>query len=90
MLKYKDYVFEVATGCRDRFDLHKMGINKKTGKPKKTLVGYGYRFEDAIEKLIRIEAGANKDVTTLREYVLEYRRLLSETQSLINKADIPK
>ena len=65
-------------------------INKKTGEPKLDWIGYGYLFENAIEKIIRIEAGANKDVTTLREYVTEYHRLLSETQSLINKADISK
>jgi len=90
MLEYKNYVLKVATGCKDRFDLHERGINKKTGEPKLDWIGYGYLFENAIEKIIRIEAGANKDVTTLREYVTEYHRLLSETQSLINKADISK
>ena len=90
MLKYKNYIFEVSTGCRDRFDLHEMGISKKTGKDTKTLVGYGYRFEDAVEKITRIDTGANKNVTTLREYVVEYRKLLSEAQSLINKSDISK
>ena len=86
-ITYKDYVLIPADVCKDRFDLYKKGVyetGNNIGKDKQTIIGYGYRFEDAIEKIIRLEVANNESVTTLREYVTEYRQLVSEARSLLS------
>jgi uncharacterized protein (DUF1786 family) len=81
-LRYKNFLMFVSDCCRDRFDLYEEFINKKTGLKSKRFIGYGYRFEEMIEEIIRISV-ADKDISTLKEYVDEFKREKADIQKLL-------
>jgi hypothetical protein len=78
-----DFTFEASTVCHDRFDLIRAGKNKKTGKPTRSIEGYGYSFEDGIEKMIRVRLGERENITTLKGYADEYKKAKEEIQNLL-------
>ena len=80
--RYKNYLIYVAKYVRDRFDIFEERPNPKTGKKSKKLVGYGYRFEDMIEKLCRDIISA-KDMVTFKDYVTEFKREKAEIQQIL-------
>jgi hypothetical protein len=71
----------------DRFDLYRAtkSTNKKTGKltDSKKLIGYGYKFEEAIDKMIRTGLGERPDISELRTYVAEYRSASLDIQNIL-------
>jgi hypothetical protein len=83
ILRHKDFIFEASDVVRDRFDLWRVGKNQKTGKDTRILVGYGYRFEEAIDKMIRTQLGERPDIGDLRTYVAEYRGASMEIQNIL-------
>jgi hypothetical protein len=87
VLTYNDFIFEASDVVVDRFDLYRATKvkNKKTGKEtdSKKLIGYGYKFEEAIDKMIRTELGERGDVETLAGYVGEYKNAVKRVQNLL-------
>jgi hypothetical protein len=86
-ITYKNYLMVPTDTCKDRLDLYRTGVTAK-GKNKQTLIGYGYCFEDAIDKIIRLEIAENKNTITIKDYVSEYRKHLSEVRSLLSEGDM--
>ena len=87
VLTYKDFIFEASDIVSDRFDLWRATKtkNKKTGKEtdSRKLVGYGYKFAEAIQKVIETEMGERSDVTDLKSYVQEYRKATREVENAL-------
>jgi hypothetical protein len=86
-LRHKDFIFEASDIVPDRFDLYRAtkSKNKKTGKitDSRKLVGYGYKFEEAIDKMIRASLGERPDIGDLRTYVAEYRSASLDIRNLL-------
>jgi len=82
-LTYGDFTFEATDTCHDRFDLFKKGKNQKTGKDTRSLIGYGYTFEEGIEKMIRTDLGERGDITDIKGYVAEYKKAVTEVKSIL-------
>jgi hypothetical protein len=72
----------VSDHCRDRLDLYEEFINPKTKLKSKRLIGYGYRFEEAVEKIVRVSV-ADKDISTLKEYVDEFKKELADIKNIL-------
>ena len=81
-LRYKNYLMYVSDCCRDRFDLYEEFTGKTPGKKSKRLLGYAYRFEDMVEKIIRVSI-ADKDVSTLKDYVDEFKKELADIKNIL-------
>jgi len=79
---YKKYRIYVADIVRDRFDIFEEKTNGETSKKSETLIGYGYRFEDMIEKLCRV-AISDRDMATFKDYVTEFKREKAEIQKIL-------
>lgn len=77
--KYKIYITDVV---RDRFDIFEEKTNGKTNRKSESLIGYGYRFEDMIEKLCRV-AISEKDMTTFKDYVTEFKKERAKIQEIL-------
>lgn len=76
-IEYENFVIEPDTVCPDRFNLYKKGIGKKgkvEGKETIINIGYGYTFGGVLEQIARIRTAENKDITTIKGYVDEYKR----------------
>lgn len=82
-LKYENYSFETCDVCHDRFDLYKCIKSEKTGKVTRKLIGYGYTFEEGIEKMIRTNLGEREKITTLKGYVDAYKSAVEEVKNLL-------
>lgn len=83
IIRHKDFIFIPADHCVDRFDLYRATKNGKTGKDTKKLIGYGYRMEDALHKMIGVSLSERKDITDIKSYVDAYKKAVSELQNLI-------
>jgi len=83
VLKYKDFIFRASNIVPDRFDMYRIGTNQKTGASTQILVGYGYKFAEALQKLIDVEMGERNDVTDLKGYVAAYRKTTKEVQDAL-------
>jgi hypothetical protein len=87
VLRHNDFIFEASDIVPDRFDLYRATKvkNKKTGKEtdSKKLIGYGYKFEEAIDKMIRTSLGERSDIRDLRTYVAEYKSASMDIQNLL-------
>lgn len=79
---YKKYRIYVADHVRDRFDIFEEKTNGTSGKKSESLIGYGFRFEEMLEKLCRIIT-SEKDIHEFRDYVSEYKKQKAEFQSLL-------
>lgn len=82
-LTHGKYILISSDHCRERFDLYRASVNKKTGKDTKTLIGYGYKIEDAMDKIIRLNTSECPDVTDLKSYVAEVKKQMSEIKNLL-------
>ena len=76
IIQYKNYEFMPADVVPDRFDLY-----EKIGKTKK-LIGYGYRFEQALDKLTRLEL-SKQDIHDIKTYCQEYNKAVKEIKDLL-------
>jgi polyhydroxyalkanoate synthesis regulator phasin len=81
-LRYKNYVMFVSDCCKDRFDLYEEFTREKTGEKAKKVIGYAYRFEEMIEKIVRVSV-ADKDVATLKDYVDEFKKELADIKNIL-------
>ena len=78
---YKNYILERSTPyfVRDRFDIYE----RRGAKKAKALIGYAYRFEQALDKLVRLELADRKDVVTLKDYCREFNKAKDEIKNLL-------
>jgi hypothetical protein len=81
-LRYKNFIMFVSDNCRDRFDLYEEFESKKAGQKSRRLIGYGYRFEEMIEQIVRVSM-ADKDVATLKDYVDEFKKELADIKNIL-------
>ena len=81
-LRYKNFIMFVSDNCKDRLDLYEEFISEKSGLKSNRLIGYGYRFEDMIEKIVRVSV-ADKDISTLKEYVDEFKKELADIKKIL-------
>jgi hypothetical protein len=82
-LRHNGFVFIPSEHCRDRFDLYRTGSNGNTGKETKKLIGYGYRMEEALLKMIGVRLAERTDITDIQGYVREYKKAKSEIKNLL-------
>ena len=85
-IKWKNFIM-VADD--DRFNLYReRKIEKKGsknfGKITRYEIGWSYRFGEAIKRIIELELAKREDVTTLKGYIEEYRKLVKELKETIN------
>ena len=76
-MRYGKYQLFVSDNCKDRFDIFEEITVRKTGKKSKKLIGYGYRFEEVLEKLARVIT-AEKKLLELKDYVTEFKKARTE------------
>lgn len=82
-LKYRDFILTPSTNAKDRFDLYRVAKNQKTGKDFNKTIGYGYRFDEAIDQFIKEKLSENGDITTLKGYVDAYKEAVAEVKSIL-------
>jgi hypothetical protein len=93
IIEYEDYRLELKDG---RYDVYKKVLRNKMDKDKKptgetyealSILGYGFRLEGALRKVIEDRLENNLGTVTLNkaivEYQKEYHRLHSELNSKI-------
>ena len=83
VITHKDFILEASDVVPDRFDLYRATKNQKTGADTKKLIGYGYKFEEAVDKMIRTQLGERPDIRDLRTYVAEYRSASEDIRNIL-------
>ena len=81
-MRYGKYLMYVSDNCKDRFDIFEEMTVKATGKKSKKLVGYGYRFEEVLEKLARVISSSGK-LLELKDYVTEFKKAKTELLNVL-------
>ena len=81
-IKYKNYYAEDIDGRFDLFEERDWVANKdgkeykKGDKYKKMVVmGYGYRFENLLRKIVDLELSKQRKVVSVQEYIGEFKRV---------------
>ena len=46
------------------------------------VVGYGFRFDGLIKRMITDRLSSNEDITDLRSYLDEYHKIISEIKQI--------
>jgi hypothetical protein len=86
-IRYKDFTFTPSTNARDRFDLLRDTevINKKTKKKSisKKPIGYGYKFDEALDQMIKEGLSERSDISDIKAYVTEYKKAVEEVKSIL-------
>lgn len=82
-LKYKNFILIPSPNAKDRFDLFVLNKNQKLGKDYNKIVGYGYRFDEAIHQIISEELSENSDINELKGYVDAYKLAVKEIISIL-------
>ena len=86
-IRYKDFTLIPSTNAKDRFDLYRVAqkVNKKTKKESSylKLISYGYRFEEAIDQLIKEGLSERSDISDLKAYVSEYKKESNEIKNIL-------
>jgi len=84
-LKYKNYILKPEGTT---FNLYEVRVPQKTKKTKKdfieVLIGYNYSFEGVVKKMILLEIVKDEKITTLQDYLREFKRLNRELKEIIN------
>ena len=83
ILKYKDFNLTPCDHARDRFDLTRTTKNQKTGKDFNKLIGYGYRFDEAIHQIISEELSESSEISTLKGYVDAYKEFVKKIKDIL-------
>jgi len=86
-IKYKDYVM-VAND--ERFNLYREYVvrNKKAksyGKTERTLIGYGFHLDRAIQRIIELEVADKNATVTISEYLKLYRTMVRNLKDELAK-----
>lgn len=82
-MKFKSYVISPCENAKDRFDLfRKTGAVNKKGKDILKVIGYGYSFDDALLR-IAAEETTEKEISTLQDYVREYKSAVREIKEIL-------
>lgn len=85
-MEFENFIIEPDSVCQDRFNLYKKGIGKKgkvEGKETINNIGYGYTFRGVLEKIASIRTAENKEVTTIKGYLEEYKRQIGIISSAL-------
>lgn len=82
-LRYKDYTITPCPHSRDHFDLYRDAINGKTKKHILKTIGYGYRFDEAILRLVAEECAEKLDIKTLKDYITEFGKITKDIKGIL-------
>lgn len=87
-LEYRDYLMIPSVNAKDRFDLYKKGIfgkgifgtGKHVGEASETVIGYGFRFLNALHMIAALELAKKSDITSINKYIKEYKLMMEKIE----------
>lgn len=84
--------FRMTSGASDHFwDLELLYTVRPKGKPERQEfkdAGYGMSLEGCIKKVIHHRISSKKDVSTLEEYVRDYREEVKRLEEMLNSSKV--
>lgn len=84
-IKYENFILIPSTNAKAHFDLFVLTKNQKTGKDYNKIVGYGYRFNEAIHQIISEDLSKDADISTLKGYIDAYKEAVKEINNVLKQ-----
>ena len=89
-LTYKNYICKEIEGRFDLWELKTLTApetttNLKKGQvyQKEFIIGYAFKFENLLQRIVELEIKSRCSTLTLKEYIIRYKEILNEITNIL-------